>query len=112
MSDLMERLKAYGADTVGAMSRFLDDGDLYASCFEIFLEDACFAKLGNALAAQNYAEAFDCAHTLKGVAGNMGLTPIYHAICSLVEPLRAKTYDNLDGLYAEIMRQRQILKDI
>lgn len=112
MSDLMERLTAYGADTVGAMGRFLDDQELYASCLDIFLEDPNFAKLGEALSAKQYADAFDYAHTLKGVAGNMGLTPMYEAICSLVEPLRANKYDQLDSLYAEIMRQYQILTEI
>ena len=32
--------------------------------------------------------AFEAAHTLKGVTGNMGLTPLYDAVCTIVEPLR------------------------
>ena len=28
------------------------------------------------------------AHTLKGVAGNMGLTPLFDKVCAIVEPLR------------------------
>ena len=32
--------------------------------------------------------AFQAAHTLKGVSGNLGLTPLYEAVCDIVEPLR------------------------
>lgn len=31
-STLMQRLDQYGADTVGALSRFLGDQDFYAQC--------------------------------------------------------------------------------
>ena len=44
--------------------------------------------LGGALASGDTAKAFEAAHTLKGVTGNMGLTPLYAALCTLVEPLR------------------------
>ncbi len=112
MSMLIARLKAYGADMDGAMSRFLDDEELYASCFVSFLDDPCFSALGHALETGNYTEAFDAAHTLKGVAGNMGLSPIYDSICNLVTPLRSNDYTNLQPLYAEVMAQYQSLKEI
>ena len=32
--------------------------------------------------------AFQAAHTLKGVSGNLGLTPLYEVVCDIVEPLR------------------------
>ncbi|MEG0963534.1 MAG: Hpt domain-containing protein, partial [Lachnospiraceae bacterium] len=56
-----------------------------------------------AIVQKDYKNAFDYAHTLKGVAGNMGLSPIYKAICDIVEPLRRNDYSNLQYLYAEII---------
>ncbi|MEA4854327.1 MAG: Hpt domain-containing protein [Christensenella sp.] len=112
MNMFFDRLKNYGADLDGAMGRFLNDEELYASCFAEFMNDPCFAELKNALDAHDYDAAFDAAHTLKGVAGNMGLTPMYRAVCDIVEPLRAKQVSDLQPLYEEIMRQHTILKQL
>lgn len=109
MSSFLNRLKDYGADIDGAMRRFLGDEELYASCFTEFINDPCFSALRDALEAGDYGAAFDAAHTLKGVAGNMGLTPMYQAACALVEPLRTKQHSNLHPLFDEIMRQRELL---
>ncbi|MEG2658885.1 MAG: Hpt domain-containing protein [Clostridiales bacterium] len=94
------------------MARFLDDVDLYKSCFTIFLDDEAFEKLDQALAAKDYKEAFGHAHTLKGVAGNMGLTPIYEIICTMVEALRKNDYANVDEYYAKILKELTILKNM
>ncbi|MEF9961928.1 MAG: Hpt domain-containing protein [Erysipelotrichaceae bacterium] len=110
MKDRMEQLKLYGADIEGTMNRFLNDEDLYISCFETFLKDEAFAKLGNAIQKNDFQSAFDYAHTLKGVAGNMGLTPMYQIISKMVEELRNKHYDSLNEDYQLIMEQLTILK--
>ena len=80
MSILLEKLENYGADVNGAMSRFLKDEELYAVCLSAFESDEGFAELGEALKNQDYQQAFDAAHTIKGVAGNLGLTPLFEAI--------------------------------
>ncbi|MEG2021293.1 MAG: Hpt domain-containing protein, partial [Oscillospiraceae bacterium] len=69
MDTLLAELKEYGADVDGAMGRFLDDVDLYKSCFVGFLNDEAFQKLGNAILNSDYEKAFEYAHTLKGVTG-------------------------------------------
>lgn len=39
MSELLEQLEQYGADVKGAMGRFLEDHDLYGTCFSMFLKE-------------------------------------------------------------------------
>ncbi|MEF9971731.1 MAG: Hpt domain-containing protein [Oscillospiraceae bacterium] len=112
MDKIIEKLKEYGADVDGAMRRFLDDEELYKSCFVIFLEDKAFLKLEEALAVEDYEKAFECAHTLKGVAGNMGLNPIYKVICDMVEALRSKEYSGLQSFNRELLRQLELLKQL
>lgn len=90
MEALLKKLQEYGADTKGAMERFLDDTELYEMCLVTFMKDEGFAGLEKALAEKAYDKAFDHAHTLKGVAGNLGLTPLFQAISDIVEPLRRK----------------------
>ena len=110
MSILMKRLDEYGADVEGAMARFLNDEELYESCFASFLKDEVFFRLSEALECGDYERAFEAAHTLKGVAGNMGLTPMYCAVCAIVEPLRKKEESNLMVLHAAIVEQHEALR--
>ncbi|MEG2660329.1 MAG: Hpt domain-containing protein [Oscillospiraceae bacterium] len=112
MDTLLIELKGYGADVDGAMGRFLDDVDLYKSCFASFLNDEAFQKLGSAILNSDYEKAFEYAHTLKGVTGNMGLTPLYNTICTTVDVLRNKDYSSLDKYYSTIMSHLNCLKNM
>lgn len=81
--------EAYGADYQNTMDRFMGNESLYLRILEMLFADENLQKLGNALSNQEYPAAFEAAHTLKGVVGNLGLTPLYDAVCAVVEPLRA-----------------------
>ena len=88
MRGFRDTLEAYGVDYQTTMDRFLGNETLYRSLLDRLFEDDSLQKLGGALASGDTAKAFEAAHTLKGVTGNMGLTPLYAALCTLVEPLR------------------------
>lgn len=112
INELLERLRAYGADTEGAMDRMMDDAEFYERCLRILVEDSCFDKLEKALRDADYSRAFDEAHNLKGVSANLGVTPLYQAVCEIVEPLRSKAYDGLDGKLDAVIQQRERLKKL
>jgi HPt (histidine-containing phosphotransfer) domain-containing protein len=101
-----------GADMDGAMNRMVDSEDLYATCFSYFMDDPAFAALDAALDAKDYTAAFEAAHSLKGVAGNLGLTRLYELSGQLAEPLRHGQPGNADlsGLYAALAGERDSLK--
>ena len=105
---ILDALRDWKCDVEGALERFLDDEELYLQCLNIFSTAENFVKLKEYIDSASYQDAFDSAHTLKGVAGNLGLTPLYMAIIDIVEPLRAKDYSNLGSLYDEIDKQYQI----
>ncbi|MEG0962838.1 MAG: Hpt domain-containing protein [Lachnospiraceae bacterium] len=110
MDKMLKQLEEYGADTKGTMDRFLNDMELYRTCFTAYLEDEVFLKLGEALHRKDYENAFEYAHTLKGTTGNMGLTPLYQVICRMVEALRKKEYSNLQNDYTIVMEQLKQLE--
>ncbi|MEG1559937.1 MAG: Hpt domain-containing protein [Clostridia bacterium] len=112
MNETIEKLKEYGADIDSAISRFVGDTELYQLCCMNFLDDLNFIKLNEAVLNADYKKIFECAHTIKGVAGNLSLTPIYNASCKLVEALRKEDYSNLKNLYAEVDFQFNRLKEI
>jgi HPt (histidine-containing phosphotransfer) domain-containing protein len=112
MSELTKRLSAYGADMEGAMERMVDDEEMYAECFAMFLDDPAFGELKEALDRQDYEAAFDAAHALKGVSAGLGLTPLYDRICEIVEPLRHHDYSALDAQYQAIAKALEEVKSL
>lgn len=55
-----------------------------------------------ALEAKDWDGMLQAAHTLKGVAGNLGLDPIYCASSNIVEALRAQDVDAAKEIYREL----------
>lgn len=99
MVNLIEILKEQGADVEDILERFLGDEEFYTDCFREFMLDDNFEALGKAIEDQDYGHAFDCAHALKGVAGNLGLKPLYYAVSDIVSALRTQQFDDLGTLY-------------
>jgi hypothetical protein len=71
------------------------------------LNDGAFGKLGLALEENRNGDAFEYAHNLKGIIGNMGLTPLFETVCEIVEPLRVGSMDGVLTKYYELLKQRE-----
>ncbi|MBR5658308.1 MAG: Hpt domain-containing protein, partial [Lachnospiraceae bacterium] len=54
--------------------------------------------------------AFEAAHALKGVLGNLSLTPLYEIVCEITELLRAQTDTDYLPYLARIAALRADLK--
>lgn len=107
-----DALSAYGVDLNEVMERFVNDEELYYECLNTFIDDPSFDGLHNALLEKEYEAAFHHAHTLKGVAGNLGLSPLLTAVSGIAEPLRKHDYSNLEQQYDTVRIERQKLQQI
>lgn len=107
MSKLLDEMAAYGADIEGVLDRFMEDEELYASCLKDFVDTTDTSVLSNQITTGDYEAAFETAHALKGVSGNLGLTPLFDVACVLVEALRHNNYENLDKQYADVDEKMQ-----
>ena len=83
-------MEEYGADYQNTLDRFLGKKSFYLKMLGMLPEDKNMQRLEEALSKGDLGGAFDAAHTMKGVAGNLGLAPLYDAICAIVEPLRIR----------------------
>lgn len=83
------RLEAAGIDVDDALGRFLQNEALMMKFLGRFPADTSFSRLQEAMARGDAAQAFEAAHTLKGVAGNLSLKRLYEALTPMVEELRA-----------------------
>ncbi len=106
---LCEALLSCETDLDGVMKRFSNDEALYAECLKEFLKDASMAKLDEALANQAWDEAFTAAHALKGLTGNMGFVPLFHATAELVVLIRAGRVQEVDASYQKVRRAYDML---
>ena len=78
-----------------------------------FPQDRSFDDLQEALAQKHTETAFRAAHTLKGVAVNLGFTQLYCAAAALTEVLRAGRIEAAPPLFAETeAAYQQIIKAI
>jgi len=109
---MFQELEDWGCDIDGALERFLDDEELYVTCLETVVTDHNFEKLGEALEEKAVSDAFDYAHTLKGVFANLGLTPMYMIVEKIVEPLRSGNANNLEDAYQELLLSNKRLRSI
>ena len=98
----IEELKKLGVNTDEGIERCLDDEDFYLMLIETALDDSELIKLETALGSGDIKAAFEAAHALKGVYGNMSLTPLYEPMVQLTETLRRNSTDNADVLMEEI----------
>ena len=114
--EIKEQLSAAGMNMEGALRRLMNNEMLLERLLIKFKADTNIAGLEKALEEQQYEEAFHFAHTLKGVAGNLGLEKLMDAVGIVVEKLRSQTHEGIEGdmevvreAYAQLM---EVLKQV
>ena len=109
--ELRKRLMQAGADIDGALERFMGNEGLYTRFARGFREDMNYNALLKAMEAGDVKAAFNAAHTLKGVTGNLSFNRLYERVSEVVEPLRREDLEEagkklpaLTDAYEELIR--------
>jgi len=109
----VQDLKAFGANIEEGLSRCVNNEGLYLRLVGMAIDDAGFERLGAQLEANDANGAFESAHGLKGVLGNLALTPLYEPVSELTELLRDNREGDIpagcDALYKTVVEQREKL---
>lgn len=105
----LDDLIAYGADVESGLGRCMGNADIYLELVGTVAEEPAFEHLCSELASGDWDNAFATAHSLKGVAGNLALTPLYDAVCDLVELLRPRTAVDYAAALARVQSARENL---
>lgn len=87
----VEKLKNYGANTEEALQRCINNETLYLTLVNRFIDQNTFPGLKEAINNHDLEGAFHVAHSLKGVIGNLSLSPLYDVIYQMTELLRNRT---------------------
>lgn len=98
------QLKEAGIDYEAGLKRFANKPALYEKYLVKFFSDTSFAELGTYIAEGNITEAFKCAHTLKGLSGNLSINSFYKHISVMVEALRNNEVEFMDEMYDQLTK--------
>jgi HPt (histidine-containing phosphotransfer) domain-containing protein len=105
----LEDLKAYGANTEEGLARCLNNEAFYLRMVNLALADKNFDGLKQAMDAGDARAAFEAAHALKGVLGNLSLTDMFDKCSEITELLRAKTEIDYTPLINQLLSMRDEL---
>ena len=105
----IEKLNNFGANTTEGLERCLNNEEFYFKLINKIANDSSFINLKNELDNKNYDEAFKIAHSLKGVLGNLSLTPLYNIAVEITELLREKKIIDYNEYIERLLNKREEL---
>ena len=105
----IQALKDAGVNTDEGMARCLNNEAFYFRLIGMALNDPSYGELKAALDAGDTQKAFEECHKLKGMLGNLSLTPVYDPVAELTEILRNDADGDRTGLYERIAANRDAL---
>lgn len=102
-------LNEFGANTAEGLARCMDNEEFYLKMVTMGIADERFDSLKEVLEKKDLDEAFEVCHALKGVVGNLALTPIYEPISDMTELLRVRKDMDYMPLYEKIKAEHDRL---
>ncbi len=108
----IENLRSYGANVDEGIKRCVNNEEFYLEMVNKALSDPSFDRLVSSVGEKNLDDAFEVAHALKGVLGNLELTPIFEPVSEMVELLRNRTDTDYTSYLDKIKEKKDELVNL
>ena len=105
--DVQDLMTEGGVDVKDGMGRFVGKLDLFVKIFRKYDDDNNMELLRDAMEAGNVDAAFNAAHTLKGVCGNLSMQKMFDVASQLTEFLREKDMDSARQMMPKLEEEHQ-----
>ena len=102
-------MKELGIDPKEGLTRCMNNEVFFFKMISMAISNEYFDTLDKAVADGDFETAFEAAHALKGVIGNLALAPIYDPLAEMTELLRAKKEADYVSMYRPIKEIRDQL---
>lgn len=98
-----------GTDIAVVISRFGGNEPLLNRFIKKFPQDPSFLELKEALEKKDYEDMERSAHTLKGVASNLGFTGLSGKCANIVSAVRQREYDSIGMIFKPLQDEYEII---
>ena len=110
--DVQDLMTEAGVDVKDGMGRFVGKLDLFVKIFRKYDDDNNMELLREAMEAGNVDAAFNAAHTLKGVCGNLSMKKMFDVASEITEFLREKDMDSARQMMPKREEEHQKIKTL
>ena len=86
------------------MQRFLGNDMLANRFLKTFVDEKTYVQLCSAIEQENYQDIENLAHTLKGIAGNLGLKSIFEDSDRIVKTIRMNQYEKVQPSFEQLQQ--------
>lgn len=100
---LLEELKDLGVDVEGGLKRINGNEKLYTKLLGSFTKAIKTYDVQPDFDADGCAEMIEKTHAIKGVSGNLSITPVYESYTKIVDLLRAGNTEDAKVIIREIL---------
>ncbi len=100
---LLEELQSLGVNIEEGLKRLNGNEKLYTRLFGSFLKTLNANAVAPDFDSANTAEVIEKAHTIKGTAGNLSITPLYDAYSEILALLRAGQLEQAKPILEKIL---------
>ena len=95
-----EKFENVGINLNAINDCFGGNEEIYFKFLKKFFDDRDYVEFNKLMLEARYEEAFNSAHAIKGLTGNLGMTKIYEYLVIIVEKIRNSNFDEIDIIYA------------
>ena len=99
----IDELREYGVNVDEGLKRCMNNEALYMRLISTIPTEPNFTRLKDAFENGDTEEAFEAVHALKGVLGNLSITPLFEKANELTELLRGGAAEGYKECYEELM---------
>lgn len=100
---MISELQELGANVDDAMQRFMNNAALYERMLKKLPAVIVDKPVMEFIEAGNIETSIENAHTLKGVLGNLSITPLYKAYTDIVDLLRGNDSEKAKTILEECL---------
>lgn len=109
---LLEEMQALGADVKEGMGRVMDDQSLYEMMLGMFVDEVEKDVISvDDFDKEDLEELTKRVHTLKGVAGNLSITPLFDGYMQALTQLRAGDAKGAKETFAAMLPTQEKVLD-
>ncbi|MEA5003990.1 MAG: Hpt domain-containing protein [Christensenella sp.] len=91
--EAVEKYDGKEIDFKNSLARMCGNEQLYCKFLRKFIDDSTYSDFCAAYAQKDTEQMLHCAHTLKGLSGNLGLNKVYEHSAYIVQKLRKEEID-------------------